>query len=184
MIDRVGHSVLMWVAVGGNVFSALCEQVDETPKTTTTAATCYNSLYRHGLDPKRRLQVPSKWRSEEGGDELTVVIWRQYNNVGACLRILPASEWARLRQTISSLPTGDPKKTALRHLVGSDSEQVVLDSAGRLLLPERMAQAAGLDGEAVMVGLLDYFEIWNPERYQQVRTFQEMQAQEAFKLMD
>lgn len=127
--------------------------------------------------------MPSKWRSEKGGDELTVVIWRQYN-VGACLRILPAAEWSRLRQLISSLPSGDPKKTALRHLVGSDSEQVVLDSAGRLLLPERMAQAAGLDGEAVLVGLLDYFEVWHPDRYQQVRSFQEMQAQEAFKLMD
>ena len=169
--------------MGGNVFSAPCEQVDETPQTTPTAATCYNSLYRHGLDPKRRLQLPSKWRSEAGGDVWTVVIWRQYN-VGACLRVLPPSEWARVRQSISSLPAGDPKKTALRHLIGSDSEQVSLDTAGRLLLPERMAQEAGLDGEAVMVGLLDYFEIWNSERYQKVRIFQEMQAQEAFKLMD
>jgi MraZ protein len=166
------------------VLSASCEQVDETPKTTTTAAKCYNSLYRHGLDPKRRLQVPSKWRSEEGGDELTVVIWRQYGGVGACLRVLPAAELARVRQTISNLPAGDPLKTALRHMIGPDSEQVTLDTAGRLLLPERMAQEAGLDGEAVMVGLLDYFEIWNSERYQKVRIFQEMQAQEAFKLMD
>ena len=163
--------------------STHCGQVDQPATTTPTAATCYNSLYRHGLDPKRRRQVPSKWRSEKGGDELTVVIWRQYN-VGACLRVLPPAEWARLRQTISSLPTGDPHKAALRHLVGSDSEQVVLDSAGRLLLPERMAQAAGLDGEVVMIGLLDYFEVWNPDRYQLVRAFQELQAQNAFKLMD
>jgi MraZ protein len=165
------------------VVSALCEQVDDTAKTTPTAATCYNSLYRHGLDPKRRLQMPSKWRSEQGGDELTLVIWRQYS-VGACLRVLPAAELARVRQAISSLPAGDPKKTALRHLIGADSEQVVLDSAGRILVPERMAEAAGLQGETVMVGLLDYFEIWNPDRYSRVRIFQEMQAEEAFKLMD
>jgi len=157
--------------------------VDDTATTTKTAAKCYNSLYRHGLDPKRRLQVPSKWRTEAGGDELTVVIWRQYS-VGACLRVLPALELERVRQAITSLPAGDPKKTALRHLIGSDSEQVTLDSAGRLLLPERMAQDAGLEGEVVMVGLLDYFEVWSLDRYQKVRIFQEMQAQDAFKLMD
>jgi len=127
--------------------------------------------------------VPSKWRTEAGGDELTVVIWRQYS-VGACLRVLPALELERVRQAITSLPAGDPKKTALRHLIGSDSEQVTLDSAGRLLLPERMAQDAGLEGEVVMVGLLDYFEVWSLDRYQKVRIFQEMQAQDAFKLMD
>lgn len=127
--------------------------------------------------------MPSKWRSEEGGDELTLVIWRQYN-VGACLRVLSAEELARVRAAISSLPAGDPKKTALRHLIGADSEQVTLDSAGRILIPERMAEAAGLNGETVMVGLLDYFEIWNPERYEKVHTFQKMQAEEAFKLMD
>jgi len=157
--------------------------VDDTATTTKTAAKCYNSLYRHGLDPKRRLQVPSKWRTEAGGDELTVVIWHQYS-VGACLRVLPALELERVRQAITSLPAGDPKKTALRHLIGSDSEQVTLDSAGRLLLPERMAQDAGLEGEVVMVGLLDYFEVWSLDRYQKVRIFQEMQAQDAFKLMD
>lgn len=127
--------------------------------------------------------MPSKWRTEAGGDELTVVIWRQYS-VGACLRVLPALELERVRQAITSLPAGDPKKTALRHLIGSDSEQVTLDSAGRLLLPERMAQDAGLEGEVVMVGLLDYFEVWSLDRYQKVRIFQEMQAQDAFKLMD
>lgn len=130
------------------------------------------------------MQVPSKWRSEEGGDELTVVIWQQYGNVGACLRVLPPQELERVRQTISALPAGDPKKTALRYLIGSDSEQVTLDTAGRLLIPERMAQAAGLEGEVVMVGLLDYFELWNPDRYAKVRVFQEMMAQDAFKLMD
>ena len=121
---------------------------------------------------------------EKGGEVLTVVIWHQNPAIGSCLRVLPPLEWAKLRAQIGNMPTGDAKKSALRHLIGSDSEQVELDSAGRLLLPERMAQAAGVNGEAVMVGLLDYFEIWSPERYQRMRLYQEMQAPEAFKLMD
>lgn len=158
------------------------QKVDQSAP-IATAAICYNSLYRHGVDPKRRLQVPSKWRSEKGGDELTVVLWRRHP-VGPCLRVLPPAELAKLRQTINDLPTGDPNKLALRHLIGSDSEQVILDTAGRLLLPERMATEAGLQGDVQMIGLLDYFEIWNPARYEKVRAHHEMMAQDAFKLIE
>jgi MraZ protein len=155
----------------------------ETSSTTTTSNIVFNSRFRHGVDPKRRVQVPSKWRSEKGGDELTVVIWRRYA-AGACLRVLPPLELEKIRQTINALPAGDPSKSALRHLIGANSEQVTLDSAGRLLLPERMAQEAGLNGDVEMVGLLDFFEIWNPERYTKVEVHHEMQAPDAFKQMD
>jgi DNA-binding transcriptional regulator/RsmH inhibitor MraZ len=47
-----------------------------------------------------------------------------------------------------------------------------------------MAKAAGLGDEAVLVGLLDRFEIWNPERYEKVRSSDAILAQEAFKLME
>ena len=32
-------------------------------------------------------------------------------------------------------------------------------------MPEEMAKAAGIKKAAVLVGLLDRFEMWNPERY-------------------
>ena len=126
--------------------------------------------------------MPAKWRAEDG-QELSLVIWRGHA-AGICLRVLPPVEMQRLRQTLNNLPMGDPKKAVLKRLVGADSEQVTLDTAGRILLPERMAQEAGLDGETVMVGLLDYFEIWNPQRFDRVRTSDELLAQEAFQLLD
>jgi len=42
---------------------------------------------------------------------------------------------------------------------------VTLDKGGRICLPEAMAKAAVIDKEAMLVGLVDRFEIWNPERY-------------------
>jgi MraZ protein len=126
--------------------------------------------------------MPAKWRAE-AGQELTLVIWRGHP-AGICLRVLPPVEMQRLRQALNNLPQGDPKKAVLKRLVGADSEQVSLDTAGRILLPERMAQEAGLDGDTVMVGLLDYFEIWNPQRFDRVRSSDELLAQEAFQLLD
>ncbi len=37
--------------------------------------TYYNSLYRHGVDEKRRVQIPAKWRPEKTGTELTLMLW-------------------------------------------------------------------------------------------------------------
>jgi DNA-binding transcriptional regulator/RsmH inhibitor MraZ len=47
-----------------------------------------------------------------------------------------------------------------------------------------MAAAAGIKEEAMLVGLLDRFEIWNPERYEKVRASDAVMAQEAFKMME
>jgi DNA-binding transcriptional regulator/RsmH inhibitor MraZ len=47
-----------------------------------------------------------------------------------------------------------------------------------------MAKDAGISDQAVLVGLLDRFEIWNPDRYDKVRTSDAIMAQEAFKLME
>jgi DNA-binding transcriptional regulator/RsmH inhibitor MraZ len=47
-----------------------------------------------------------------------------------------------------------------------------------------MAKAAGISDEAVLVGLLDRFEIWNPERFERVRAADAVMAHEAFKLME
>ena len=36
----------------------------------------------------------------------------------------------------------------------------------------------------MLVGLLDRFEIWSPERYEKVKASDAIMAQEAFKLME
>jgi MraZ protein len=72
----------------------------------------------------------------------------------------------------------------LKRFIGSESVQVVLDKAGRVCLPDGMAAAAGIKEEAMLVGLLDRFEIWNPERYEKVRASDAVMAQEAFKMME
>jgi MraZ protein len=145
--------------------------------------TYYNSLYRHGVDEKRRLQIPAKWRPPEAGTEFTLILWPKAKE-GPCLRVLPPQEMAELMRDIDAMPNGDPNKVVLKRFIGSESVQVALDKAGRICLPEAMAKAAGLEGEAVLVGLLDRFEIWNPDRFDKVRASDVIMAQEAFKLME
>ncbi|HYG21617.1 MAG TPA: hypothetical protein VEH04_02460 [Verrucomicrobiae bacterium] len=147
------------------------------------APTYYNSLYRHGVDEKRRVQVPAKWRPADASVEFTLMLWPKAKE-GPCLRVLPPKEMAELMRDIDAMPNGDPNKVVLKRFIGSESEQVTLDKGGRICLPEGMAKAAGIQDEAVLVGLLDRFEIWNPERYDRVRASDAIMAQEAFKMME
>lgn len=148
----------------------------------TIGTTYYNSSYKHGVDEKRRVQIPAKWRPSEDGVEFTLMVWPR-DKEGPCLRVLPPKQMAALAREIEAMPNTDPNKLVLKRFIGSESVQVALDKGGRICLPEEMAQAAGISNEAMFVGVIDRFEIWNPERYQKVKAVTATMAAEAFKLM-
>jgi MraZ protein len=157
-----------------------CEQVNLSEGIVTTL---YHSAYRHGIDEKRRIQIPAKWRPSGPGGEFTLMLWPKAKE-GPCLRVLSSVKMAELMSAIATMPNDDPNKVVLKRFIGSESEQVTLDKAGRICLPERMTKASGIGDEAVLVGLLDRFEIWNPERYEKVRASDAVLAPEAFRLME
>jgi len=145
--------------------------------------TYYNSRFRHGVDEKRRVQIPAKWRPRRAAAELTLILWPR-EGVGSCVRVLPPMQMAKLMQAIDEMPNSDPKKVVLKRIIGSDSAQASVDKAGRICLPDEMARSAGIKHDAVLVGLLDRFEIWNPERYEKVQAADAELAPDAFKLME
>ena len=142
----------------------------------------YNSLYRHGVDEKRRVQIPAKWRTPET-EVLTLVLWPKGVMPEACLLVLPPKEWEALVQKLKAMPFADPKAETLRRLLGKKSDRVTLDKGGRICLPDAMAKAAAIGKEAMLVGLLDRFEIWDPERYQSASAVDDELLPEAFKLI-
>lgn len=145
----------------------------------------YNGIFLHGVDEKRRVQVPARWRPSDPNVELTVIVWPKHP-AGVCLRVLPPKEMDELMAELDAMPSSDPEKPLLKRIIGSKSLQVTLDKAGRVTLPEEMAKAAGIEanGEAKMVGLLDRFEIWNPKRYEAVEEIDVARMAKAFDRME
>ena len=142
----------------------------------------FNSRYLHGVDEKRRLQIPAKWRSEADGVDFTVIVWPKHQ-AGTCLRVLPLEKLEKLVAEIEAMPNSDPRKDVLRRVVGCNSEQVTVDKAGRICLPEEMAHAAGIKHEALLVGMLEQFEIWEPARYKHVEAADAVHQAKAFEMM-
>jgi division/cell wall cluster transcriptional repressor MraZ len=96
-------------------------------------ATVFNGMFSHGVDEKRRVQIPSKWRPAEGENlEFTMIVWPK-NVEGPCLRVLPPTQMATLMSDLDQMPNGDPNKGTLKRYIGRASVQVELDKAGRIV---------------------------------------------------
>ena len=149
----------------------------------TIEPTYYNSSYRHGVDEKRRIQIPAKWRPLKEEFEFTLILWPK-SKEGPCIRGVPPKKMAELMQYLDGMPNSDPSKPVLKRRIGGESEQVGVDKAGRVCLPEKFAKEAGITDEVVLVGLLHQFEIWSPDRFEKVKASDAIMAQEAFKLME
>jgi MraZ protein len=142
----------------------------------------YNSFYRHGVDEKRRVQIPAKWRPADAGVVFTLLLWPNGKMPDACILVLPPDEWLLLVQRLKALPYSDPSAEALRRLLGRKSDRVSLKS-GRVCLPEGLAKAAGIEKEAVLLGLVDRFQIWNPERFESASAGDDELMEKAFGLI-
>lgn len=119
--------------------------------------------YAYTLDSKGRLTVPSRFRDELPPE---VVVTR---GLDRCLVVYPLDAWEEIAQKVTALPITDPRGRALRRIFFADAMNIELDKQGRILVPDRLRDYAGLDlsSEVVIVGLDRFLELWNPERWEQ-----------------
>ncbi len=82
-----------------------------------------------------------------------------------CLAVYAPEEWARLEGQLAALPSFSRQVKALTRLLMSRAAECELDVQGRILLPSALREAAGLARDAVVVGVLNRFEVWSPEAW-------------------
>lgn len=112
--------------------------------------------YLHTLDDKGRLTIPARYRDllAEGayitqGFDHNLMVWS-------------VPSFQAISQRVNTMSITDPTARLLRRLIFSAGEKVEVDRAGRILIPHFLRKTIELDGEAVVVGVGEYFEIWSP----------------------
>src|SRR5688572_32952934 len=119
---------------------------------TSNEAVRYLSRYTHGVDEKRRVQIPAKWRPAQEDMEWALILWENNAHAGACLRVYPPRQMEALVQKIEAMSSSDPTSVALRRNIAKNCETVTMDKAGRICLPEEMAAKAGIEKQAELAG--------------------------------
>lgn len=119
----------------------------------------FMGTYRHRLDSKGRLTLPSRFRGELGGE---VVITR---GLDRCLLLFPMSRWEDLAERLDALPIGPQRARRARRWLFSLAHAVAPDRMGRVLVPAELREYAGIDHEVVVTGQKTYIELWAPEAW-------------------
>ena len=97
------------------------------------------------------------------------------------LLVLPPTRWNMLLDRLNETSLSNDQAAAAERVIGGSSAHLKLDRAGRLCLPEELAAAAGLRKEAMLVGRLNKFEIWEPGRFAENNKGNEAVAAAAIK---
>jgi MraZ protein len=114
------------------------------------------------IDDKGRLKVPNAFRrlvEERHGRELFLT-----SLTGEYVRIYPMPVWLELEQKLAAMPSTHPARQRFLDRInyfGSDAE---LDSQGRVIIPQRLREAATMTGDVDVLGQVNYLEVWNHDR--------------------
>ena len=115
--------------------------------------------YEHSLDGKGRVILPARFRAAfEHGGYLT-----QYRD--GCLALWTPEEFERQMEEMLLRAASGKSDRNMARLWASGTHDLEVDRQGRMGLPSRMREYAGLDADVVVVGVIDRVELWNPQRW-------------------
>ncbi|MDO8496316.1 MAG: division/cell wall cluster transcriptional repressor MraZ [bacterium] len=115
--------------------------------------------YKHNLDPKKRLSIPSKFRKELGEG---AVLTKGLDN---CLFVFPLQSWKPFAEMLAGLSLAKKDTRAFSRHFLSGAVEVEFDSLGRVLIPDVLKEYASLNKSVVVAGLFNRLEIWDEERW-------------------
>lgn len=130
----------------------------------TPGTAFYTGLFRHTLDDKNRVTIPSAWRSahEEGEQFLATPHPDGY------IAILPPAEVAKLRTKIEAVALSDGLGQDFINSFFSRTQALSFDKQGRIMVNGELLAHAGIAKDAVLVGSLTKFSLYSPERWSRV----------------
>jgi len=122
---------------------------------STEVRASYTDSFGHAFDAKGRITVPAEWRQPSFEASLFVL-----PSSDRCLKVYPASWLGRLQEQVSRLKTADPMRKGVE-VLASQAQSATFDTQGRIMVKEKLRVGAGLKKDAVLVGRLDHFQIWD-----------------------
>ncbi len=119
--------------------------------------------FAHTIDDKGRLTIPARFRDELAGG---LVITR---GLDGCLWAYTRSEWEKVAEKISQLPTTtNPAARNFARFMFSSAFDSIPDRQGRILIPQNLRDYATIGSETVIIGVMNRLEIWAPDRWSEV----------------
>src|SRR5690606_38868583 len=116
--------------------------------------------YRHQIDEKGRVSLPAPFRRD--ADERPFVLAQVH---AQALTLFPADTWAAVEEGLLDVLRRQPASRPDVLAITANAAEVLPDRQGRILVPARLLSSAGIRETALLVGVIDRVEIWDPDRF-------------------
>ena len=116
--------------------------------------------YAYSLDSKGRVNIPAKFRQSLSADsQNTFVITR---GLDPCIWVYPLEQWKEIENNLRNLSSvKNIHRTFVRDTARYASPSTY-DKQGRITLTPSLIEYAGLEKDALIIGMVSKMEIWNP----------------------
>jgi MraZ protein len=132
------------------------------------------STFVNKVDRKGRVSVPASFRAALAGQSFAgIVAFRSFKNSA-----IEGSGIDRLEEMSARLDALDQFSEESESLssIFADTQQLAFDNEGRIVLPQLLAEHAGITEAAAFVGLGRTFQIWEPGRFEEHQAAQRERA--------
>lgn len=117
--------------------------------------------FRHAMDGKNRVTIPSRWRRGEVDEFFAIP-----DLDGGFLMLMPPEVIRQVAEKVELDARLSPaeRRKFIRQFY-SRAQHLMSDKQGRIVVPEEFCNQLKLHGEVVLVGNHTRFEVWNPDRW-------------------
>jgi MraZ protein len=115
------------------------------------------------IDDKGRLKMPNVFRAQlesKFGRDLFLT-----SLTGEDVRVYPMPVWLELEEKLGRMPSSHPSRLRFLDRVNFYGQQADLDAQGRVLIPARLRETATMNGDVDVLGLYNYLDVWNHDRF-------------------
>jgi MraZ protein len=141
--------------------------VDQKGNYSKGAWVSFRGVSTLNLDTKGRFAIPTKYRDrlvDLCASPLVITVDKD-----RCLLIYPEPTWIEIEKKINDLPSFNNATRILKRLYVGHAHEVEMDGQGRVLLPPKLREFAGLAKKVALVGQGEHLELWDEERWDQQR---------------
>ncbi len=115
----------------------------------------FTGEYKHTVDSKNRLSIPSKFRDKLGA------IFYITKGLDQCLFVFSEAEWQIFEAKLKALPLSNQTARAFARSFFAGATDCELDKQGRVILPQNLRAHANIDKDVYVNGAGSRIEIWD-----------------------
>jgi len=118
--------------------------------------------YLYTIDNKGRVNIPAKFRKALTSENENMFIITQ--GADKCLDVYPLNIFQeRVVEKINGLSDSKKEHRYYTSVTGSNSSDAVVDKQGRIAIPQKLLDYAGITKDILIIGAFHRIELWNPD---------------------